>query len=175
MHPSTSLGGKHHHHCDAEWYHHWYHLQCCQDCYAILRHWDALNARKSGKKVQQVSKISSIPRKGLTSSFQNQTVPSQYSSSSGSSTFGKKKGKAHGTCGKEKGKARRQGMGKVHLVSSISAAPPSSHSIITITPQGLLHCTAVEEPETSSYGNGPYTSFNKAMTLAQCIGKRPSL
>ena len=90
-------------------------------------------------------------------------------------TIGKKKGKAHGTRGKGKGKARGQGFGKVHLVSSISTAPPSTSTIATITPQGLLQCIAVADPETSSYGNGPYASFNEAMTLAQCIGERPSL
>ena len=121
---------------------------------AILRHWDALNARKSGKKVQQVSKISSVPRKGPTPSFQNQTAPSQHSGSSGSSTFGKKKGKVCGACGKGKGKAHGQGYGKVHLVSSISAAPSTSHSIATIMPQRLLQRIAVEEPEASSYGSG---------------------
>ena len=140
---------------------------------AILRHWDALNARKSGKKVQQVSKISSVPRKGPTPSFQNQTAPSQHSGSSGSSTFGKK-GKVRGAHGKGKGKACGQGYGKVHLVSSISAAPSTSHSVTTITPQGLLQRIAVEEPEASSYGDGPYSSFNEAMTLAQRLGDRPS-
>ena len=141
---------------------------------AILRHWDALNARKSGKKAQQVSKISSILRKGPTPSFQNQTAPSQHSGSGGSSTSGKKKGKARGARGKGKGRARRQGYGKVHLVSSISAAPSTSHSVTTIMPQGLLQCIAVEEPEASSYGDRPYSSFNEAMTLTQCLGDRPS-
>ena len=100
----------------------------------ILHHWDALNARKSGKKAQQVNKISSIPRKGPTPSFQNQTAPSHHSGGSGSSTFGKKKGKVHGTHGKGKGKAHAQGYGKVHLVSFISAAPSTSPSLLDLLP-----------------------------------------
>jgi hypothetical protein len=36
---------------------------------AINCHWDALSARKEGKRSEKVSKISSIPRKGLTPSF----------------------------------------------------------------------------------------------------------
>jgi hypothetical protein len=140
---------------------------------AVSRHWDALSARKAGKRPEKVSKISSIPRKGPTPSFQQQqTAPSQGSRSERTPY---KKGK-HGARGKGKGKEKAcpQGYGKVHLVSTASPAQPRSHSIATVMPQGLLHRIAVEDPETSSYGNGPYASFNQAMTLAQRIGNRPS-
>jgi hypothetical protein len=107
-------------------------------------------------------------------SSQNQTVPFQHSDSSGSSSFRKKKEKAHGTCRKEKEKAYRQGFSKVYRVFSVSAAPSTSYTIATIMPQGLVQCIAVEEPETSSYRTSLYASFNKAMTLAQCLGDRQS-
>jgi hypothetical protein len=138
---------------------------------AIYHHWDTLSARKEGKRSEKVSKISSISRKGPTPSFQQQTAPPSHGSISGSS---KKKGK-HGVHRKGKGKVKGQGYGKIYLVSTISLTLQTSHSIATITPQGLLQRIAVEDPKTSSFGNGPYASFNIAMTLAQHIGDCPSL
>jgi hypothetical protein len=98
-------------------------------------------------------------------------VPPSHGSTSGGS---KKKGK-HSIHDKGKEKAKGQGYGKIYLVSTVSSTPQTTYSIATITSQRLLQCIVVEDPETSSFGNGPYTSFNQAMTLTQCIGDCLSL
>jgi hypothetical protein len=123
---------------------------------AINCHWDALSAKKEGKQSEKVSKISSIPRKGPTPSFQQQTAPPSHGSMSGSS---KKKGK-HGIHSKGKGKVKGQGYSKIHLISTVSLMPQTTHSITFIMPQRLLQHIVVEDPKTSSFGNGPYASFN---------------
>src|SRR5712691_6891054 len=136
---------------------------------AIHFQWDSLQAQRIAKKPHaQVQKLSNVPRKGKTPSFQEQTAPHSGSSASGS----KKKGK-RGTRGKGKGKGKAS-WGKVHFVSTASAIPNTAHSIATITPQGLQQRIAVEDPETSSFGTGPFPSFNEAITLVQRIGDRPS-
>ena len=136
---------------------------------AVHFHWDSLQAQRIAKKAPaQVQKLSNVPRKGKTPSFQEQTAPHSGSLASGS----KKKGK-RGTRGKGKGKGKAN-WGKVHFISTASAVPNTAHSIATITPQGLQQCIAVEDPETSSFGSGPYSSFNEAITLAQRIGECPS-
>jgi hypothetical protein len=88
------------------------------------------------------------PRKGQTPSFQAQTAPPLGSTSSGS----KKKGK-HSMHSNGKGKGKVP-YGKVHFVSTTSTIPNSTHTIAAIMPQGLQHHITVEDPETSSFGNG---------------------
>ena len=58
----------------------------------------------------------------------------------------------------------------MHFADIISCTPSTAHSITTIMPQGLLQRIEVEAPNTSSFGNGPYPSFNNAMTLADRLG-----
>jgi hypothetical protein len=124
---------------------------------AVLLQWDTQQAQKVAKSgAARVQKISNILRKGQTPSFQAQTAPPSGSMSSGS----KKKGKCS-THGKGKGKGKAP-YGKVHFVSTASTIPNSTHTIAAIMLQGLQHCIAIEDPETSSFGNGLWTSFNQA-------------
>ena len=135
----------------------------------IQFHWDSLQAQQIAKRPHaQVQKLSNVPRKGKSPSFQEQTAPSKGSSSSGQ----KKKGK-RGARGKGKGKGKAK-WDKVHFISTTSSLPNTAHTIATIMPQGLQQRITVEDPETSSFGNGTFSSFNQAITLVQCIGERPS-
>ena len=110
---------------------------------AIQFHWDSLQAQWIAKRSHaQVQKLSNVPRKGKSPSFQEQTAHSKGSSSSGQ----KKKGKrsAHGK-GKGKGKAQ---WSKVHFVSTASSLLNTAHTIATITP----HYHATGAPATHCCG-----------------------
>src|SRR6266545_1760542 len=126
----------------------------------IARYANAERAKKVGKHVPKVNKLSAVKRKGDTPSFQQQTKPH----GGGKSKKGKKPRGDRG-----KGPKKGKGYGNLHIANSISRMPPSAHSIATITPQGVLQRIEVEEPETSSFGRGPYASFNNAMSLADCL------
>ena len=78
----------------------------------------------------------------------------------GGSSQGKKK--KQGSAGKGK-KAK---YGKVHFVTTASGPAPVVHSIMHFMPQGMEQWLAVSEPVTSSFGQGPWPSFNNAMMMA---------
>jgi len=73
--------------------------------------------------------------------------------------------KKHRACGK--GPKQKQRHSSTHFASTASVAGPSTHTIAHIRPQGLLQHIAVEEPDQSSYGNGPFPSFNEAIMIAK--------
>src|SRR5487761_1599392 len=127
----------------------------------IIRYADAERARNIGKRAPKVHKISAVKHKGKTPSFPQQAAPHQGSKPQ------KRKDK-RGQHGKGKGKG--QGYGNLHFADTISRAPSTAHSVATITPRGLLQRIEVEAPDTSSFGNGPYPSFNNAMALADRLG-----
>ena len=80
---------------------------------AVHFHWDSLQAQRVAKRPSvQVQKLSNVPRKGKSPSFQEQTAPSKGSSSSGQ----KKKGK--------RGAAKVRARERRHGVRCISSAPP---------------------------------------------------
>jgi hypothetical protein len=124
----------------------------------IMRHWNALQVQQVGRKPTHTAhKISAVHKKGPNPSFLGQAAPPQGSKP--------KKGQTkHGACGK--GPKKRQGAHPAHFASTASVAGPSMHTIAQIGPQGLLQRIAVEEQDHSSFGNGPYPSFNEVMTLA---------
>ena len=125
-------------------------------CYA-----DAERAKNIGKRPPKAHKISAVKHKGKTPSFPQQAAPNQ----GGRPQKRKDKRGQHG-----KGKGKGQGYGNLHFTDTISRAPSTAHSVATITPQGLLQRIEVEAPDTSSFGNGPYPSFNHAMRLADRLG-----
>jgi hypothetical protein len=127
----------------------------------ILCHWNALQVQQVGRKPSHTThKISAVHKKGSHPSFLGQAAPPQGSKP--------KKGQTkRGACGK--GLKKRQGAHPTHFASTASVAGLSTHTIAQIGPQGLLQRIAVEEQDQSSYGNGPYPSFNEAMMLTDCL------
>ena len=127
----------------------------------VLRHWDALQAQRVAHSTQRVHKISAVHRKGPNPSFQGQAAPRQGSKP----VKGKKKRGARGA-----GKGKKQWAHPVEFASTASIPGPSTHTVVQIGPQGLSQRIAVEAQDHSSFGNGPYETFNAAMTLADRLG-----
>ena len=75
-------------------------------------------------------------------------------------------------CGTRGGKhvQQSQGFGHVHFANLASLQPPGAHSIGDYCTKGLIERIAHETPITSSFGNGPWTSFNNAMEQANALG-----
>ena len=126
-----------------------------------IRYADAERAKNIGKRPPKAHKISAVKHKGKTPSFPQQAAPRD----------GRKPKKGKDKRGQRgKGKGKGQGYGNLHFADTISRASSTAHSVATITPQGLLQRIEVEAPETSSFGKGPYPSFNNAMALADRLG-----
>ena len=130
----------------------------------ILRYWDAEKARVIGSKTKPhtATKISAVKRKPYDPSYQSQKGKAPYKGD----TQGGQKKKKRGTRGGNKGKSAHT----MHIANSASLPAPSSHTVARYNPSGLINRIATDTPITSSYGNGPYPSFNDAMVLADEIG-----
>jgi hypothetical protein len=129
-------------------------------------YWDAERAKRSGAHV--ANKISTVKRKSNNPSFQKQKKKASDGDSNAPSSG--KKGN-HKRRGKRAGQKthQSQGYGHVHFANSALLPAPSSHSIGDYNPQGLMQRVVHDTPVTSSFGNGPWDSFNKAMNQADAM------
>jgi hypothetical protein len=78
---------------------------------------------------------------------------------------GKGKKKKRGSAGK--GKKKKFGAG--HFTSAPSGPAPVVHTITHIGLQGLYQRLEVSDPITSSFGQGPWASFNNVMQMADSM------
>src|SRR6266850_4579354 len=121
----------------------------------ILRYWDAEQVKKAGHHNPLAHKLSAVKKYQGLPSFRSQAGPPAGGSSQGKK---KKQGSA--------GKGKKAKYGKVHFVTTASGPAPVAHSIAHFTPQGMEQQLAVSNPVTSSFGQGPWPSFNNAMIMA---------
>jgi hypothetical protein len=63
----------------------------------------------------------------------------------------------------------RRRKGAVHFTSTPSGLAPVAHTITHFSPQGFHQRLEVSDPISSSFGQGPWTSFNNAMTMADSL------
>jgi hypothetical protein len=123
----------------------------------IIRYWDADQAKRVGHcptahKLSAVKKFQGLP------SFHHTQAPQQDGSSQG-----KKKKRGYAGTGKKKK------FGAVHFVSTPSGPAPVAHTITHFSLQGFHQRLEVSNPISSSFGQGPWTSFNNAMTMADSL------
>jgi hypothetical protein len=123
----------------------------------IIRYWDADQAKRVGHcptahKLSAVKKFQGLP------SFCRTQPPQQDGSSQGKK---KKRGSA--------GKGKKKKFGAVHFASTPSGLAPVAHTITHFSPQGFHQRLEVSDPVSSSFGQGPWTSFNNAMTMADSL------
>ena len=118
----------------------------------ILCYWDAKQAKKVGHRSPAAHKLSAVKKYQGPPSFRSQAVPP-----AGGSSQGKKK-----KCGST-GKGQKKKFGAVHFATATSPAAPVAHTIASLMPRGLAQRLEVSEPPSSSFGQGPWTSFNTAM------------
>jgi hypothetical protein len=123
----------------------------------IIRYWDADQAKRVGHhptahKPSAVKKFQGPP------SFRSSQPSHQDGSSKGKK---KKRGSA--------GKGKKKKFGAVHFASTPSGPAPVVHTVTHIGPQGFYQRVEVSDPISSSFGQGPWASFNNAMTMADSL------
>jgi len=121
----------------------------------IMWYWDAEQAKKAGHCNPSVHKLSVVKKYQGPPSFYSQAT-----SPVGSSSQGKKKKQG------STGKGKKVKFGKVHFVTTTSGPAPVAHTIAHFMPQGVEQWLAVSDPVTSSFGQGPWPSFNNAIMMA---------
>ena len=121
----------------------------------ILQYWEAEQAKKLGHHSQSAHKLSAVKKYQGPPSFCSQAVPP-----AGGSSQGKKKKRS------STGKGQKKKFGAVHFTTATSPAAPAAHTISSFTPRGLVQRLEVSDPPSSSFGQGPWTSFNTAMNTA---------
>jgi hypothetical protein len=121
----------------------------------ILRYWDAEQAKRLGHCSPAVHKLSTVKKYQGPLSFHSQAVPP-----AGGSSQGKKK-----KCGST-GKGQKKKFGAVHFATATSPAVLVAHTVASLMPRGLAQRIEVSEPPSSSFRQGPWTSFNTAMISA---------
>jgi hypothetical protein len=67
------------------------------------------------------------------------------------------------------GKGKKKKFGAVHFTSTPTGPAPVAHTIIHFSLQGFHQRLEVSDPVSSSFGQGPWTSFNNAMTMADSL------
>jgi gag-polypeptide of LTR copia-type len=123
----------------------------------IIRYWDADQAKRvrhrpTAHKLSAVKKFQGPP------SFCCMQPPQQDGSGQGKK---KKRGSA------EKGKKKK--FGAVHFASTPSGPAPVVHTVMHFSLQGFHQRLEVSDPVSSSFGQGPWTSFNNVMTMADSL------
>ena len=121
----------------------------------ILCYWDAEQAKKLGHHSQSVHKLSTVKKHQGHLSFYSQAVPP-----AGGSSQGKKK-----KCSSA-GKGQKKKFGAVHFATATSPAVPVAHTFVSLMLRGLVQRLEVSDPPSSSFGQGPLTSFNTMMNTA---------
>jgi gag-polypeptide of LTR copia-type len=123
----------------------------------IIRYWDADQAKRVGHR-PTAHKLSAVKKFQGPPSFRGPQPQQQDGSGKGKK---KKRGSA--------GKGKKKKFGAVHFASAPSGPAPVAHTIAHIGPQGLYQRLEVSDPVTSSFGQGPWASFNNAMTMADSL------
>jgi hypothetical protein len=123
----------------------------------IIRYWDADQAKRVGHrptahKLSAVNKFQGLP------SFHCMQPPQQDGSGQGKK---KKRGSA--------GKRKKKKFGAVHFTSTPSGSAPVVHTVTHFSLQGFYQRLEVSDPISSSFGQGPWTLFNNAMTMADSL------
>jgi hypothetical protein len=133
----------------------------------ILRYWDAEKAKKVGiSNAFTAAKISAVKHKPYDPSYTLQKGKVPYKGDAPKQK--KKKGRGmHG------GRDKRGD--STHFANTASLQAPTSHTMVHYDPSGLIKCIATDTPVTSSFGSGPFASFNDTMTLAEDIGVPKSI
>ena len=121
----------------------------------ILRYWDAEQAKKVGRHSPAVHKLSTVKKHQGPLSFRSQVAPP-----AGGSSQGKKKKRG------STGKGQKKKFGAVHFATATSPAVPVAHTIMSLTLRGLAQRIEVSELPSSSFRQGPWTSFNTVMISA---------
>jgi hypothetical protein len=103
-------------------------------------------------------KLSAVKKFQGPPSFRRTRPPQQDGSGQGKK---KKRGSA--------GKGKKKKFGAVHFASAPSGPVPVVHTITHIGLQGLYQRLEVSDPVSSSFGQGPWASFNNAMTMADSM------
>jgi hypothetical protein len=124
----------------------------------IIRYWDADQAKRVGHR-PTAHKLSAVKKFQGPPSFRGSQPPQQDGSSKEKK---KKKGSA--------GKGKKKKFGAVHFASAPSGPAPVAHTVAHIGPQGLYQRLEVSDPITSSFEQGPWTSFNNAMQMVDSLG-----
>jgi hypothetical protein len=123
----------------------------------IIRYWDADQAKRVGHR-PTAHKLSAVKKFQGPPSFRRTQPPQQDGSGQGKK---KKRGSA--------GKGKKKKFGAVHFASAPSGPASVAHTIAHISPQGLYQRLEVSDPVSSSFGQGPWASFNNAMTMADSM------
>jgi gag-polypeptide of LTR copia-type len=123
----------------------------------IIRYWDTDQAKRVGHrpiahKLSAVKKFQGLP------SFRCTQPPQQDGSGQGKK---KKRGSA--------GKGKKKKFEAVHFTSTPSGPAPLVHTVVHFGPQGFHQRLEVSDPVSSSFGQGPWASFNNAMTMADSL------
>ena len=108
-----------------------------------------------GHHSQSAHKLSAVKKYQGPPSFCSQAAPAAGGSSQGKK---KKRGSA--------GKGQKRKFGAVHFITATSPAAPAAQTIVSLTLRGLVQRLEVSDPLSSSFGQGPWTSFNTAMNTA---------
>jgi hypothetical protein len=133
----------------------------------IYRYWDTEKAKKVGKSnAFTAAKICAVKRKPYDPSFASQKGKVPYKGN----TPKQKKKKGRGTRG---GRDKRGD--STHFSNTASLEAPTSHTVACYDPSGLIKCIATDTPITSSFGSGPFASFNDTMNLVEEIGMPKSI
>jgi hypothetical protein len=123
----------------------------------IIRYWDADQAKRVGHR-PTAHKLSAVKKFQGPPSFRGPQPQQQDGSSKGKK---KKRGSA--------GKGKKKKFGAVHFASAPSGPAPVTHTVVHIGPQGLFQRLEVSDPVSSSFGQGPWASFNNAMTIVDSL------
>jgi hypothetical protein len=70
------------------------------------------------------------------------------------------------------GKGKKKEFGAVHFASTPCGLAPVAHTVVHFSPQGFHQRLEVSDPVSSSFGQGPWTSFNNVMTMADSLEVR---
>ena len=132
----------------------------------ILRYWDTEKAKKVGKNSFTANKISAVKRKPNDPSFISQKGKAPYKGDNLQKKRKNQRGKRGG---------RDKSGQQTHFANTASLSAQSSHTVAHYGPSGLINRIATDTPITSSFGGGPFASFNDAMTLAEDIGVPKSI
>src|SRR5580693_6402463 len=123
----------------------------------IIRYWDADQAKRVGHR-PTAHKLSAVKKFQGPPSFHHMQPPQQDGSSQEKK---KKRGSA--------GKGKKKKFGAVHFTSTPSGPAPVAHTVTHFSPQGFHQRLEVSDLVSSSFGQGPWTSFNNAMTMADSL------
>jgi hypothetical protein len=67
------------------------------------------------------------------------------------------------------GKGKKKKFGAVHCTSTPSGPAPVAHTVMHFGLQGFHQRLEVSDPISSSFGQGPWASFNNAMTMVDSL------